>query len=202
MRRRQNKWIALLALTASLVCGCTTGEVNEPIGEEIPPDPVMLALEAYRGEAQYLLRYRRGEDTYYVAGDLQGPTQSPQREQSYQMPGLTLVEHERPSAWVEMTRNLDPVPILGIDDWSLFRDAVFADFLPTAANTGVAVSFGRGDYFFFHDKEGRFRARRLIDKPPWYKVAKRVDLEPFFEHWQPRLQRIALSRKRYPKIDL
>jgi phosphatidylserine/phosphatidylglycerophosphate/cardiolipin synthase-like enzyme len=176
----------MLAVAASW--SCTTGEINEPIGEEIPPEPVMRALEAYRGDTQYLLRYRRGQDTYYVAGDLQGRTRASQQDERYEMPDLTLVEHERPSAWVEMTRNLVPVPILGINDWSAFRDAVFADFLPTTKNTGVAVSFGRGDYFFFHDSEDRFRARRLIDKPPWYRVVKRVDLEPFFVQWQPRLR--------------
>jgi phosphatidylserine/phosphatidylglycerophosphate/cardiolipin synthase-like enzyme len=181
-------------LAAALTAGCTTGEISEPIGEEIPPEPVMLALEAYRGETQYLLRYSRGADVYYVAGDLQGRTPTPQREEQYHMPDLTLVEHERPSAWGDMTRNLEPVPILGIDDWSAFRDGVFADFLPTAENTGVAVSFGRGDYFFFHDSEGRFRARRLIDKPPWYRVAQRVDLEPFFEQWQPRLREFLAKR--------
>ena len=189
------KLVSVVTLVAALFWGCTTGEVNEPIGEEIPPDPVMLAVEAYRGDAQYLLRYRRGEDTYYVAGDLQGPTRVQPREEQYSMPGLTLVEHERPSAWVQMTRNLEPIPILGIDEWSAFRDAVFADFLPTDRNTGVAVSFGRGDYFFFHDGEGRFRARRLIDKPPWYTVAKRVELEPFFEQWQPRLRKFLEQRE-------
>ena len=185
---------SVLILAVIFTCGCTTGEINEPIGEDVPSDPVMLALEAYRGDAQYLLRYRRGEDTYYVAGDLQGRTQAPQRQREYQMPDLRLVEHERPSAWVDMTRNLSPVPILGIDDWSAFRDAVFAEFLPTESNTGVAVSFGRGDYFFFTDSEGRFRARRLIDKPPWYRVERRVDLEPFFEQWQPKLQAFLAQR--------
>ena len=71
MKSESTKSIATVAVVAAVSWGCTTGEINEPIGEGVPAEPAMLALEAYRGDAQYLLRYRRGEDTYYVAGDLE-----------------------------------------------------------------------------------------------------------------------------------
>jgi phosphatidylserine/phosphatidylglycerophosphate/cardiolipin synthase-like enzyme len=183
-------WLAAVVLLAS----CTTGEISSPIGEDIPAEPTLQALEAYRGNDQYLLRYRRGEDTYYVAGDLKGRTPLPEKPDDFQLPDLALVEHERPSAWVELTRDLAPIPIMSIDDWAAFRDVAFAEFLPTTRNTGVAVSFGRGDYFFFYDRDGLFRARRLIDKPPWYRVVGRVSLEPFFEKWQPQLREFLEAR--------
>ena len=194
MTPRLHPWFALAALTALLAAACSTGEISEPIGEEVSSEPVLAALEAYRGNDQYLLRYRRGEDTYYVAGDLKGRTPQPEPGAGYLVPDLALVDHERPSEWVEMTRTLTPIPILGIADWAAFRDVAFADFLPTSRNTGVTVSFDRGDYFFFYDREGRFRARRLIDKPPWYRVAGQVSLEPFFEQWQPLLRKFLQQR--------
>ena len=151
MELRLHPSFALAALTALLATACSTGEISEPIGEEVSSEPVLAALEAYRGNDQYLLRYRRGEDTYYVAGDLKGRTPEPERDAGYLVPDLALVDHERPSEWVEMTRTLTPIPILGIADWAAFRDVAFADFLPTSRNTGVTVSFDRGDYFFLED---------------------------------------------------
>ena len=194
MTRRLQQWLALGVLPALLGMACSTGEIAEPIGEEVSSEPVLAALEAYRGNDQYLLRYRRGEDTYYVAGDLKGRSPEPEPGAGYLVPDLALIDHERPSAWVEMTRTLAPIPILGVADWAAFRDVAFADFLPTSRNTGVTVSFDRGDYFFFYDREGRFRARRLIDKPPWYTVAGQVQLETFFEQWQPLLRKFLEQR--------
>ena len=54
-------------------------------------------------------------------------------------------------------------------------------------DSGIAVSFERGDYFFFYDSEGRFRARLLIDKPPWYEVTASINLQEHFARWQPAL---------------
>lgn len=196
MYRRAGIAFAILSLwvTALSLGACTTRDIASPPGEDISPDPVLLALEAYRGNEQYLLRYRRGDEIYYAAGDLKGRTQAGIEQASYDIPQLATIEQQRPAAWEQLTSKLTPIPILGIEDWARFRDVAFAEFLPTAHNTGVAVSFDRGDYFFFYDRAGRFRARRLIDKPPWYRVAGHVDLELYFEKWQPLLQKFLAAR--------
>jgi cardiolipin synthase len=188
-------------LVAVLLCACTTRDISSPMGEEIPEDPVLLALEAFRGNEQYLLRYRRGEEVYYAAGDLKGGLGNAADGSDYDLPQLAPMETARPEAWITLTKGLSPIPILGIEEWSAFRDKAFAEFLPTPPNTGVAVSFDRGDYFFFHDRAGRFRARRLIDKPPWYKVAGRVNLEQYFEQWQPQLRKF-LTGKGLPPTEV
>ena len=194
MNRQVKGIFVLLALVVGSLGACTTRDIASPPGEEVPPDPVLLALEAYRGNEQYLLRYRRGDEIYYAAGDIKGRPPADPGRANYDIPQLATMEEKRPAAWAELTRSLTPVPILGIEDWARFRDVAFADFLPTTRNTGVAVSLERGDYFFFYDRAGRFRARRLIDKPPWYKVAGHVDLEQYFEKWQPLLQKFLASR--------
>jgi len=66
--------------------------------------------------------------------------------------------------------------------------------MPWAANTGIAVSFERSDYFFFHDSDGRFRARRLIDKPSAYEVIASVDMSEFFTRWQPAVSDFLTDR--------
>lgn len=188
--------LGLVPLTLSvllLLCSCTSPEPDKPIGEEIPSEPLLLALEAYRGNDQYFLRYLRGGEEYFVAGDLKG--RSPPREAaSYESPAVLPMQTGELQDWAQLSRALTPIPVLGIEQWAAFRDHVFTDFLPREKNTGVAVSFERGDYFFFYDSEDRFRARRLIEKPPWYQVVAHVDLVDYFERWQPVLQQFLTER--------
>jgi cardiolipin synthase len=91
--------------------------------------------------------------------------------------------------WQELSRRLTPIPVLGVSDWAKLRGQLFADIMPREPNQGVAVSFDRLDYFFFYDKLGNFRARRLMDKPAWYSVSKYLDLQKNFETWQPVLDK-------------
>ena len=165
---------------------CSTPEVASPIGEEVPPDPPLLALEAFRGNDQYFLRYRRDGEIFYTMGDLKGRT--PPGSAHDPAPKLKPMKQDVPEDWSRLTRELTEIPVLGIQHWSRFRDSIFSEFLPEERNTGVAVSFDRADYFFFYDQLGRFRARRLIDKPPWYGVSARVDLAQYFDQWQPLLR--------------
>ena len=179
--------IALAAL--ALVGACRSSGTSAPIGEAIPEEPLLLAIDAYRGVDQYFLRYRRGDEVFYAAGDLRSnPGTLGAR------PYLAYEESARPSSrahgtldWASFTTGMTPVPILGIDDWAEMRSQLFRDFMPGAPNSGIAVSFERSDYFFFYDSAGRFRARRLIDKPPAYQVVATVDMSEFFDQWQPRV---------------
>jgi cardiolipin synthase len=186
------RWGAAVVLTVAqlLTMSCKSPEPVEPIGEEVPAEPPLLALEAYRGYDQYFLRYLRDDEVFYTLGDLKGrtPPAIGRDIADYGTPTVAPMRHDAPEDWVELTSNLTPVPILGIEQWSEFRDSLFGEFLPRERNTGVAVSFDRADYFFFYDQMGRFRARRLIDKPPWYTVTTRIDLTDYFDRWQPKLE--------------
>jgi len=189
------KW--LIWATVALLCACTNGEVAPPIGEEIPPDPVLVALEAYRGEAHYFLRYRRGQEIYYASGDLKGRGRFTQEagEAGYDIPAVAPMVTGPPADWSQITQTMTRIPILGIAAWAEFRDSIFAEFLPTRRDTGVAVSFDREDFFFFYDSSGLFRARRLIEKPPWYEVSAHVDLQQYFDKWQPLLKQYLKKQK-------
>lgn len=188
-------WLVWAAL--ALLCACTNGEVAQPIGEEIPPDPVLVALEAYRGENQYFLRYRRGQQIYYASGNLKGRAGFRQEsgEAGYDVPAVKPMVTGQPADWNGITQSTTRIPILGIEAWAEFRDGIFAEFLPTRRDTGVAVSFDREDFFFFYDSTGLFRARRLIEKPPWYTVSAHVDLQQYFDKWQPLLKQYLRKKK-------
>jgi len=181
---------ALIYIVTIVLFGCSSPDVEPPIDESIPAEPLFLLLDAYRGNEQYFLRYRRGQNIYYAAGDLAGPAdaEQPPLRDSYDVPVVAPMNTKIRDPWEKLTRNMTPVPILDVDDWAALRQQLFGGLVPTAKNTGIALSFDRIDYFFFYDKAGNFRARRLIDKPPWYSVAAHVDLRQHFEEWTPILK--------------
>lgn len=184
--------VGLLCLAVLTGCARQPEDIVQPIGEEIPPDPPLLALDAYRGGDQYFLRYKRAEEIFYAAGDLKTPGISGLVD--YHTPVLTQLKRTRVTSWEQLTENMSSIPILGMQDWALLRDAMFKDFLPVRPNAGVVVSFDRGDYFFFYDSSGEFRVRRLIDKPPWYSVSATIKLKDFFNKWLPALERFLAER--------
>jgi cardiolipin synthase len=178
-----------------LFVACSNSEIEPPIDESIPADPLFILLDAYRGQGQYFLRYRRGEEIYYAVGDLPELSMNGQQaaQQDYDVPVVAAMDRRPPDSWEAITENLVPVPILDVKDWSRLREQLFGELVPREKNKGVAVSFDRVDYFFFYDKAGNFRARRLIDMPPWYTVSGHVDLRRYFADWQPLVRDFLLE---------
>jgi cardiolipin synthase len=178
-------------LAMPLFWGCSVPEDEPTLDDSIPPEPLFILLDAYQGNEQYFLRYRRGDHIYYAAGDLKNrpATSIPSTPDRYEVPVVAPLREEEGSDWQQLTANLRPVPILQVADWADLRHQLFAEFIPRNKNQGVAISFDRVDYFFFYDGAGNFRARRLIDKPPAYTVSGRINLRENFERWQPILLR-------------
>jgi cardiolipin synthase len=176
--------------TLALAVACSSRPPEAPPGEAIPDEYVLQALEAYRGDGRYFIRYRRGPETYYAAGDLRArrlPTGADPAE-SFEPARMEPLRTDSIDDWQTLRADLISIPVLSIDDWAAFRNRIFSGFMPSRPGTGVAVSLERGDYFFFYDRAGRFRARRLIDKPPWYEVTATIDLEQFYARWRPLLR--------------
>ncbi|RLA39870.1 MAG: hypothetical protein DRR06_18380, partial [Gammaproteobacteria bacterium] len=178
-------------LSATLLVCCSSPVIDPPKDESIPSEPLFTLLDAYRGNEQYFLRYARGDKIYYAAGELKSRTSLPgtQENATYDTPTVTPLNTEPGDPWQELSQQLTPIPVLGVSDWAKLRSQLFADIMSREPNQGVAVSFDRLDYFFFYDKLGNFRARRLMDKPAWYSVSKYIDLRKNFETWQPVLDK-------------
>ena len=185
----------LTCFLLAFLAACSNPDIEPPMGESIPPDPLFVLLDAFKGNEQYFLRYRRDENIYYATGDfpvpaIAGPTVD---DRNYDTPLVAPMASGEPESWDELTANLTPIPVLDVQDWASLREQLFGDLLPREENKGVAISFDRVDYFLFYDKAGNFRARRLIDMPPWYSVARRIDLRQHFEGWQPLLKAFLLE---------
>jgi len=178
-------------LSATLLVCCSSPVIDPPKDESIPSEPLFTLLDAYRGNEQYFLRYARGDKIYYAAGELKSRTSLPgtQENATYDTPTVTPLNTEPGDPWQELSQQLTPIPVLEVSDWAKLRSQIFSDIMPREANQGVAVSFDRLDYFFFYDKLGNFRARRLMDKPAWYSVSEYIDLRKNFETWQPVLDK-------------
>ncbi|RLA11811.1 MAG: hypothetical protein DRQ59_09010 [Gammaproteobacteria bacterium] len=184
----------LLYAVTSLVIACSEPVIEPPIGETIPAEPLFILLDAYRGDDLYFLRYRRGEDIFYAAGDLNRPlARAPSLERRYEVPVVSPMDIQAEDPWQRLTQNLTPIPIMTINQWGTLRKQLFADILSREKNQGVAVSFDRVDYFFFYDSQGIFRARRLIDKPAWYRVTDHINLTDHLEAWQAPVNKFLLD---------
>lgn len=158
----------VICLAVILAAACSNPDVEPPIDESVPADPLFVLLDACKGNEQYFLRYRRGEQIYYAVGDLPVLANAASSTQSdkYDVPLVTSMGRRRGDSWETLTQNLTPVPVLDVQHWAGLRERLFGKLVPRGKNQGVAVSFDRVDYFFFYDKAGNFRARRLIDMPP------------------------------------
>ena len=51
-------------LSLATLMACSSPIPQAPRGEGIPDEDALLALEAYRGEGRYFLRYQRGEEIF------------------------------------------------------------------------------------------------------------------------------------------
>ena len=170
-----------------MLAACVSPEDQQaPIGEEIPDEPLFVLMDAYQGNEQYFIRYRRAEQVYYAAGDLstQLPVE-PGEASSYDVPTIAPMENVKATSWETLTRSLRRIPILRVAEWGELRARLFGPLLPSEPNQGVVVIFDRVDYFFFIDKNGVFRVRRLIDKPPWYSVSATINLRDHLDSWHP-----------------
>jgi cardiolipin synthase len=178
-----------------VLAGCTAPDDLAPLGEEIPDEPLFILMDAFQGNQQYFLRYRRAENIYYAAGNLrtQVPA-SPEEELVYDIPTVEPMESVAEATWESLTQSMRRIPILQVAEWGELRSRLYGPLLPREPNKGVVVIFDRVDYFFFYDKNGVFRARRLIDKPPWYSVAGTINLEEHLESWHPVVQEFLVEQ--------
>ena len=175
-------------LVLGCLLSCSAPAPVPPMGEEVPPEEALIAVEAFRGEGRYFLRYQHNGEYYYAAGDLKGrQLLLRSTDASYHSAEVDALIPRPLDDWEDIQGRLQPIPILGLNAWADFRDRIFPGFMPREDNLGVSVSLERGDYFFFYDREGRFRARRLIDKPAWYEVAGSIDLADYYHQWEPVL---------------
>ena len=149
----------------------------------------MVALEGYRGDKNFFVKYRLGDRILYAGSDwrdrlelIDGPAPA-----NYATPSLVPMQYHQETPWESLPLEAISIPILGIDQWQLLRDRMLRSVVP-ADGTGMVVDFEYAEYFLFYDRAGQFQAMRLLDKPPDYPVGERLHFVEFMRRGRPILE--------------
>jgi cardiolipin synthase len=181
--------VSLLFLVALFEIGCASRSATLTLddiaaeGEE----PPMVALEGYRGERKFFVKYRRGDRILYAGGDwrdrielIDGPA-----PMNYATPSLVPMQYHQETAW-SLPPEAVSIPIFSIDQWQFLRDRMLRSVVP-ANGAGVVIDFEYTEYFLFYDRAGQFRAMRLLEKPADYPVRERLHFVEFMRRGRPIL---------------
>ena len=161
---------------------------DAPDTETLP----MIALEGYRDDRDFYVRYRLGGRILYAGGNWSERIElvdRPQGEDSnYAVPTLVPMQYHRSEPWEELPAGAIGLRIFGVDKWRSLRDQLLRTVVPRDG-TGLVVSFGPSDYFLYYDKGGVFQATRFHDKPANYRVLATLRFDEFMREGRPVLER-------------
>ena len=186
-----------LFLVTVLLCGCATRSAMLPAREQVGESatPVMIALESYRSDAKFFIKYRFGEQILYAGGDWQDRLELSTAPVSadYAAPSMVPMQFHQQERWDSLPNDATPIPILGVEQWQLLRDRMLRAVVP-ANGKGLVVDFEFMQYFLYYDQDGQFRAMRLLDKPAAYSVQERLDFVEFMRSGRPLLESFLRER--------
>ena len=184
---------AVILVLATLLPGCASAPANlSPMeaGVDLRALP-MIALEGYRGNDNFFVKYRIGDQIRYAGGNwrnrlelVEAPLTPPS---NYATPSLVPMEYHQETPWESLPQVLVEVPILGVDQWHLLRNRLLRAVVPDNSK-GLVVDFGYTEYFLFYDENGEFQATRLTDKPSSYRVHKILRFDEFMLRGRPILE--------------
>ncbi|MCP4877176.1 MAG: phosphatidylserine/phosphatidylglycerophosphate/cardiolipin synthase family protein, partial [Gammaproteobacteria bacterium] len=157
----------------------------------------MIALEGYRNDSNFFVKYRFGDQTLYSGGSwrdsmelIESPAPAPSK---YAIPSLVPMQYHRGTPWESLPNDAVRVPILGIEKWQLLRDRLLRAVVPDNG-TGLVIDFVHAEYFLFYDTEGKFQATRLVDKPTGYSVSGNLRFDEFMRRGRPVLDEFLVEQ--------
>ncbi len=187
---------SLLFIIISLY-GCATRTEMLPAREQVgeTATAVMVALESYRGDAKFFIKYRVGEQILYSGGDWQDRLELSAEPASanYVSPSMLPMQFRQQQPWESLPVDATLIPILGVDQWNELRDRMLRAVVP-ANGTGLVVDFEFMQYFLYYEPDGQFRAMRLLDKPADYSVHERLNFVEFMRSGRPTLESFLRER--------
>ena len=195
MHYRNFMFMTLLIVLAGAGCATTPKETAyaDP-ADNIGPMP-MVAIEGYRGDGTFFIKYRLGDRVLYSGGDwsdrlqlVDGPAPT-----NYATPSLVPMQYHRETPWESLPPDAVEIPIFAIEEWRLLRDRLLRSEVP-GDGTGLVVDFGDAEYFLFYDRNGQFQATRFLDKPPDYSVSERLHFVEFMRRGRPILEAFLRDR--------
>ena len=156
--------------------------------DEGPQEP-LVALDAWRNDTEFFVRYRYGDEVRYSGGEwasrvqLETLTAAGNQDGPFILP----LQYHRTEPWSEMPPGPVSATILSSGDWQAFRDAFLESILPRDAKTGIVLHFYQDDYFLYFDAAAEFQSVVLDDKPADYSIAERVSFVDFLDSGIPLL---------------
>ena len=173
--------------------GCASGKIVPP-SDVLPqdsPELPMIALEGYRDQTDFFVKYRHGERIAFAGGRwrdrvalVESPAPAPSR---YAIPSLVPMQYHQSKRWPALPEDVVSVPILDVEAWRLLREQLLRTVVP-GAGAGLVVDFEHAEYFLYYDREGNFQATRLLDKPADYRVQGRLRFDEFMRRGRPILE--------------
>ncbi|MGD8840602.1 MAG: phosphatidylserine/phosphatidylglycerophosphate/cardiolipin synthase family protein, partial [Gammaproteobacteria bacterium] len=175
---------------ALLLAGCATPKPeltvleNSEAFETLP----MIALEGYRDDTSFYVKYRLGGRVLYAGGNWRERVQLVEDPpENYAVPTLVPMQYHRSEPWEALPEDAIEIPIFSVRQWRLLRDRLLRAVVP-ADGTGLVVNFGAAEYFLYYDKGGVFQATRFNDKPANYRVRARMRFDEFMHRGRPILE--------------
>lgn len=144
----------------------------------------MLALEAYRDNSEFYVKFKQQNNILYAGGNWKGwvniESSSATNQQKYPTPKLVPIQYYQSYPWKALPKEAVSLPVLGVKQWRALRDRLFNRILPRD-KSGVVMNFEYEEYFLFYDQEGEFQAVRLADKPGDYVIKSYLHFEKFVD---------------------
>jgi len=187
------RWRSSLTLVfALLLGGCAAPQPGLSVLEDsaaIETLP-MIALEGYRDDTGFYIKYRLGGRLLYTGGNwgervhlVDAPAAG-----NYAVPSLVPMQYHRAEPWNALPPDAVEIPVFPVEHWRLLRDRLLRAVVP-GDGSGLVVDFGEeAEYFLYYDKGGVFQATRLNDKPANYRVREYLRFDEFMHRGGPVLQ--------------
>lgn len=200
LSRLSGRLLPLLCLGCLLLlAGCASSPSNISVlddSSEFETLP-MTALEGYRGDNHFHVKYQLGGRIYYSGGNwnerVELVEQPVSKVSDYAVPGLVPMQYRQLEPWQALPGDAVEIPVFGADQWQLLRDRLLRSVVPTDG-TGVVVDFGHAEYFLYNDRGGKLWVSRLQDKPSNYRVQSVLKFDEFMRRGRPVLQQYLLEQ--------
>ena len=151
--------------------------------EEAPSAP-LIALEAFRDDSRFFVRYSLDGDVRFTGGDWSDRIEL---DSAAGGPFIVPLQYHSVDPWEDVPDELVSARILSSDDWQSFRDDFIRSVLPGKTGEGVVLHFFADDYFLYFDDE-QFQSVPLTEKPAGAAIADRVSFADFVERGIPALE--------------
>ena len=177
---------------AAVMIGCATNPALPSVKDRSTEPEIlpMIAVAVYRDESNFFVKYRYGDKILYAGSNwldrvelIDSPAPA---SPNYTIPSLVPMHYHQETPWESLPKDAISMPVLGLEKWHLLRDRLLRSVVPDNG-TGLVIDFVYDEYFLYYDREGKFQATRLLDKPADYRVHANLRFDEFMHRGRPVL---------------